>query len=209
MTGFLLLLGLAMAVTAGLWWFGRVRGSALQLAAAALMIGGAGYALQGRPALPGAPKDAAQRSAPLPLTAAREAMLGQFNTTSRWLTISDSFARRGNTQDAVGIIRAGLREHPHDAGLWLGLGNALVDHAGMLTPAAEFSYARAKTLSPKHPAPLFFHGLALARAGQRDEARALWGQALALTPPGTSYRPMIVSGIGVLEGRGAAVPSGR
>lgn len=208
MIGLLFLLGLAAVAAAGLWWLGRVRGSALQLVVAALMIGAAGYALQGNPALPGAPKDAAQRSAPLPLTAAREAMLGQFNTTSRWLTIADSFARRGNTQDAVGIIRAGLREHPDDPGLWIGLGNALVDHSGMLTPAAEFAFGRARALAPKLPAPLFFRGLALARSGQREQALALWRQALALTPPGTSYRPMIEGGITVLEGGASPVAPG-
>lgn len=202
MTGLLLLVALILLVTGGLWWLGRVRGSALQLVAAALLIGAAGYGLHGRPSLPGAPTDPSQRTAPLPLTAAREAMLGQFNSSGRWLLMSDSLARRGNTQDAVGIIRSGLREHPNDPALWVGLGNALVDHAGMLTPSAEFAFERARRLAPKHPAPLFFRGLALARSGQREQALALWRQALALSPEGTSYRPMIAGGISVLEGRG-------
>jgi cytochrome c-type biogenesis protein CcmH/NrfG len=189
-----------LLVTAGLWRAGRLRGAALQLVLAVLLVGAAGYALQGRPWLPGAPKDASQRAAPLPLTAARQAMLGQFNQSGRWLTIADSFAARGKTEDAVGVVRAGLRQHPNDAGLWVGLGNALVDHAGMLTPAAEFAYTRARRLAPRHPAPLFFRGLALARSGQREEALSLWRQALALTPPGTPYRPMIEGGMAVLEG---------
>ena len=46
-----LLLGLS---TAGLWLLG-VRGGLLMAAAAALFIGGAGYAFQGHPDLPGAP----------------------------------------------------------------------------------------------------------------------------------------------------------
>lgn len=207
MNGLLIFVGLLVLVAAGLCWLGRLRGAALQLVIAALLVGGAGYALQGRPTLSGAPKSSSQRSAPMPLTAARQAMLGQFNQTGRWLMMADSFAARGKTGEAVGIVRAGLRQHPEDAGLWVGLGNALVDHAGMLTPAAEFAFARARQLAPRHPAPLFFRGLALARSGQRDEALKSWNQALALTPPGTAYRPMIVGGIAVLEGRAEPLPS--
>lgn len=208
MSGLLIFVGLLVLVTAGLWWLGRLRGPALQLVVAALLIGGAGYSIQGRPTLPGAPRSASQRPAPLPLTAARQAMLGQFNQTGRWLMMADSFAARGKTEDAVGIVRAGIRQHPLDAGLWVGLGNSLVDHAGMLTPAAEFAFARARQLAPKHPAPLFFRGLALARSGQREEALKLWKQALALTPPATAYRPMIAGGIAVLEGRAEPLPPG-
>ncbi|HVF83343.1 MAG TPA: hypothetical protein VM913_04130 [Sphingomicrobium sp.] len=126
-------------------------------------------------------------------------MLGRFNQSDRWLTIADGFAERGDTLNAVGIIRAGLREHPDDAGLHLGLGNALVDHAGMITPAATLAFARARELAPKLPAPLFFEGLAMARSGNRQEALSLWRQALALTPPGTSYRPIIEGGIAALS----------
>lgn len=206
MTGFLILLALASIVTLGLLLLGRLRGAALQLTVAALMIGGAGYALQGRPSLPGAPTSAGTNAAPLQLTEARQAMLGQFNQASRWMLMADSLSSRGKTGDAVGIIRAGLKQQPRDVGLWVGLGNALVDHSGMLTPAAEFAYERARQLAPRHPAPLFFHGLALARSEEQEQALALWRQALALTPAGTTYRPMIEGGIAVLEGRAAPLP---
>ena len=206
MMGLLLLIVLAFFVGAGLWWFGRLRGAALQLALAALMLGSAGYAIQGRPALPGSPTKASRATAPVPLTEPRQAMLGRFNQSDRWLIIADSFASRGQTQDAVGIIRAGIREHPDDFGLWVGLGNALIDHAGMITPAATLAFARAREIAPQHPAPLFFEGLALARSGEREKALELWRRALALTPSGTSYRPMIEGGIAALGGGGAEVP---
>jgi cytochrome c-type biogenesis protein CcmH len=207
--GMILLLALVVLTGAGLWWFGHLRGAALQLALAALMLGSAGYALQGRPSLPGASRDAAHATAPLSLAEPRQAMLGRFNQSDRWLIIADSFASRGQTEDAVDIVRAGLKEHPDDFGLWIGLGNALIDHAGMVTPAATLAYARARELAPKHPAPLFFEGLALARSGERDRALELWGQALALTLPGTSYRPMIEGGIAALEGRSPPAPPQR
>jgi len=196
----LLWLLLLLALTGlGLWWFGRLRGPAIQLALAALMIGAAGYALQGRPALSGSPREAGRRAAPLPLTIPREAMLGRFNQSGHWLTMADSFARRGDTSGAVAIIRSGIRAHPRDAALYVGLGNALVDHAGMLSPAATLAFERARQLAPRHPAPLFFQGLALARSGERDQALALWKEALALTPPDATYRPFIANGFEALR----------
>jgi cytochrome c-type biogenesis protein CcmH/NrfG len=80
----------------------------------------------------------------------------------------------------------------------VGLGNALVDHAGMLSPAATLAFERARQLAPRHPAPLFFEGLARARAGERDKALALWDRASALTPPNASYRSIITGGIQAL-----------
>lgn len=204
--GFLLLLTLVAVTGLGLWWLGRLRGAALQLTLAALMIGAAGYALQGRPSLSGAPASARATAAPLPLTEVRQAMLGRFNASDRWLVIADSFASRGNTGEAVGAIRAGLKAHPDDFALWIGLGNALVDHAGMITPASDLAFTRARQLAPQHPAPRFFEGLALARSGKREEALTLWREALALAPPGTSYRPMIAGGVAALEGRSPAPP---
>jgi tetratricopeptide (TPR) repeat protein len=197
-TGLLILGGLVAAVGAALWWFGRVRGAALQLSLAALMLGGAGYALQGRPSLAGAPQRAATGSAPLSLREPRHLFFGEFSGSERWMIISESLASRGNMREAAGAIRAGLKLQPRDAALWTGLGNALVDHAGMLTPAAVLAFDRAEALAPKHPGPLFFRGLALARSGKRDEALAVWRQALTLSSQTAAYRPIIEGGIATL-----------
>lgn len=197
--GYAWLLLLVLVTAAGLWWLGRLRGAAFQLALASLMIGSAGYALQGRPTLPGTSREAGSRAPPLPLTDLRQAMLGRFTAADRWLTIADSYASRGDTGEAIGAIRAGLRAHPDDAALYVGLGNALVDHARMVTPAARLAFQRARQLAPRHPAPLFFEGLALVRGGQREEALALWRQALALTPENASYRSFIAGGVRALS----------
>lgn len=197
--GYVLLLVLGLLTAFGLWRFGRLRGASLQLALAALMVGAAGYALQGRPSLPGMPKAAGMRPAPLSLVKPRQAMFGQFNSADRWLIIADSYQSRGETAEAVGILRSALRAHPNDPALWVGLGNALVDHAGMITPAATIAFERARAAAPNHPAPLFFQGLALARSGERDKALAMWQQALRLTPATASYRPFIAEGITALS----------
>ena len=65
MSGFLLLGLLALAALAILWLI-KLRGPMLTLAAAAILFGCAGYALQGSPGLPGMPRVAADRPPPLP-----------------------------------------------------------------------------------------------------------------------------------------------
>jgi cytochrome c-type biogenesis protein CcmH/NrfG len=120
--------------------------------------------------------------------------------------MADGFHRIGDTQNAVGAIRAGLKMNPGDPDLWVGLGNALVIHAdGMMTPAAELAFQRAAKLAPDHPGPKFFYGLALAQGGKFDEAERLWRGLLATAPPDTSWRPMVEERLAMLaQARGAA-----
>ena len=176
-----------------------LRGPMLQLGAAAMLAGASGYALQGRPGLPGSPRAAAVSRQVLPLTGARNAFFGQFTRTGHWLLMSDSMARKGRTADAAGLMRSAVREHPNDPVLWVGLGNALVDHAGVLTPAAQLAYERAMELAPGHPAAPFFFGLALARSGDRAGAVAMWRQVLANAPADASWRPLVEDSLAALE----------
>jgi cytochrome c-type biogenesis protein CcmH/NrfG len=201
MTGFLILLLLAGLALAAMRLLG-LTGPLLTIAAAALMAGGGGYALQGRPDLPGSPARGSPEAHFLPLAKARHALLGQFTRSEHWLIIADSYAARGKTQDAVGLIQSGLRAHPDDYVLWVGLGNALVDHAGIMTPAAELAYARAARLAPWSPAAPFFHGLALLRSGQRDAALAEWKELLAAAPAQAGWRPLVEDGVAMLEAPG-------
>lgn len=192
----LLLLG---AAALGLLWLTGLRGSMWTLGAAALLFGGAGYALHGRPSLAGSPAERANAQPPLPLTKARHAFFGQFISAERWLIIADSYTSRGKTRDAAGIIQAGLRAHPDDYVLWVGFGNALTDHARMLTPAAELAFDRARLLAPWSPAPGFFHGLAKLRSGDPQGALAEWKAVLAAAPAEASWRPMVEDGVAMIE----------
>ena len=202
MSGLFVLFALA-AIALGFLWLMRVRGPMLTLAAAALMFGAAGYALQGRPGLAGSAAASTAQVKHLPLAKARHAMLGQFTKSEHWMIIADSFAARGETEDAVGLIQSGLRAHPDDYTLWVGLGNALVDHAGIMTPAAQLAYARAETLAPWSPAPKFFRGLAMLRSGQRDAALAEWKALLAGASADAEWRPLVEDGVAMIE-RGQA-----
>ncbi len=196
--GWIALLLLIAASLAGLRALG-LRGARLTAAAAALFIGASGYALQGRPELPTSVARGGERNQALPLTTARQAFFGQFTAAESWLKMSEALARTGNRQDAVGILENAVHRYPGDPQLWIGLGNALVDYAGGLTPPAEYAYRRAAEAAPGNPAAMFFYGLALARSGDRVNAVALWRSILVDAPPKASWRPLIESGIAALD----------
>jgi cytochrome c-type biogenesis protein CcmH len=187
----LVILAIIIAATVALLWLLKLRGPMLTLAGAALMVGAAGYALQGRPTLTGSPNLAATRAPPVPLTEARKALMGQFDAADRWLTISEGYAARGQTEDAVGVMNSAIRARPNEYALWVGLGNALADHARTLTPGARFAFRRAAELAPGHPAPWFFLGLAEARSGRPEVAVILWREILARAPADASWRPIV------------------
>ena len=171
---------------------------------AAIAFGCAGYAVQGSPAVGSAPRAAAERAPPLPLAGARHAMMGQFDYSDTWLNIADALASRGNTEDAARLLQAQVARHPRDYKLWVGLGNALTDHARTITPASRLAYSRAAELAPGYPAPKFFLGLAEARSGNPEEAVRLWREILASAPPDASWRPMIEEGLRLMT-QGATV----
>lgn len=198
MMGYLWLGVLALAAVALLWLM-KLRGPMLTLAAAAIAFGCAGYALQANPGLGGQPRLAAERTPPLPLSGARHAMMGQFDYSDTWLNMADALASRGNTEDAARLLQAQVARHPRDYKLWVGLGNALTDHARTITPAARLAYARAAELAPGYPAPKFFLGLAEARSGNPQEAVRLWREILANAPANASWRPMIEEGIALMQ----------
>ncbi len=200
MTG-LAALVLLVAMTLGFLWSLKLRGALFTLAAAALMIGAAGYALQGQPSLPGSPDIVSDRAPPVPLTAARKALLGQFTAADTWMTISEGYASRGRSADAVGVMNSAVRARPADFAMWVGLGNALSDHARTLTPSAQFAFARAAELAPGHPAPAFFLGLAEARSGRPDQALKRWRWILAQAPAKASWRPLVEDAVLAASGK--------
>jgi cytochrome c-type biogenesis protein CcmH len=194
MMGWWIIASFALAVLAGLWRLAGFGRAMLQFVAAALLIGMAGYAWQGRPDLAGKPVPPPVRQA-LPdsdFAKVRGDLLGRFDDAARWLTIAEVFQRSGDTQSGVGVIQSGLRAHPDDPDLWVGLGNALVLHGdGMMNPAAELAFQRAARLAPDHPGPKFFYGLALAQGGKFNEADRIWRDLLATAPPDAEWRPMV------------------
>jgi cytochrome c-type biogenesis protein CcmH len=198
MNGTLVLLLMIAGALAALW-IAKVRGPALKLAAAGLLVGGGGYLLQGDPGHRGSPATAAAVAEPLSLARARHAFFGEFNASERWLLMSDAFARRGKTTEAAGILQTAVRKYPGDLPLAIGFANALVEQGGGMTPAAELAFARAEALAPGHPATGFFRGLAIGRSGDPEKGLAIWRQVLASAPAEASWRPLVEDGVAALS----------
>jgi len=194
-----IILAVLFAASLGALALLRVRGAVLMLAASAMLFGCIGYVVQGRPGLAGSPREAGSLQAPIPLTDMRHAFFGNFTGEESWLAISEALARSGDTEQAVGVLQNAVGKYPRNPQLWVGLGNVLVDHAGVLTPASEYAYERAAELAPGHPAPLFFMGLALARSGDGQGALALWKQVLANAPANAEWRPMVEDAVAALS----------
>jgi cytochrome c-type biogenesis protein CcmH len=201
--GWLILLFLVGASLALLWLLG-LRGGLLTASAAALLIGASGYALQGQPGMAGAPAQGGEEHDVFPLTEARHAFFGNFAPAESWLRISEALARDGKSEDAVGILQNAVRRYPGDPQLWIGLGNALVDHSRGLTPPAELAYRHAAQLVPGHPAAPFFFGLAMARSGDRQGAVTVWQDILKTAPKDAEWRPLVEQGIAALSTRPSA-----
>ena len=196
--GWVVLILLTAAALGALRLLG-VRGGLLTASAAALLFGGAGYAVQGRPELAGSPAQGSEVADIFPLTEARHAFYGNFTPAESWLRMAEALARDGKSADSIGLLQNAVRRYPGDPQLWVGLGNALVDHGRGLTPPAELAYQRAEELGPGYPGPHFFLGLALARSGDRANALKEWQQILATAPKDASWRPLVEQGVTALS----------
>ena len=159
---------------------------------AGLLFGLAGYATQGNPAQPSAPKDAVAKptEAGPAMIEARRFLFDPSQPPAAFVTLADGYARQGRFGDSAGILRGGLRESPRETEAWVALGNALVEHAeGTPTAAALYAYSRAEAIAPDHPAPAYFLGVALLRSQRFAEARQVWAQMIDSAPEGAEWLP--------------------
>jgi len=188
-------------------WFALYRtralnAASLQLVAASMSVGLAGYVWQGSPRLSGSPAaERSPRAMPpvLPLELAAE-FYGRFNAATPWITIANGYMARGDAPNASATLISAVRGAPRNSELWIALGNALVtQNAGRMSPAAELAFAKSLKLAPEHPGPRFFFGLALLQQGQVEKGLALWKQVLAAAPAQASWRPALVERIAIVE----------
>ncbi|WP_209347356.1 tetratricopeptide repeat protein [Pontixanthobacter sp. CEM42] len=152
---------------------------------AALLFGLAGYAMHGSPGYAGSPTENVPEANPnnAAMVDARREFFGMDSLPSRYVISSDGFARNGQFEDAAGWMRNAISENPNDVEAWVGLGNALVEHAdGSLTPAALYAYSQAEQIAPQNPASAYFLGIGLLRSGRATEARGVWAQLIENAP---------------------------
>ncbi len=200
LTGWLFLALLGVGAFGGLVLLG-VRRSLWSLAGAALMLGAAGYALQGRPELAGAPVQAAGKRGTVDpdLARLRLDMFGRFTYAEPYFAMSDAMIRAGADRSAVAALLGGLNTAGENPALWTALGQAYVAHDGGLSPAARFAFGRALQIAPEHPAPPLFYGIALVNEGRWIEARRWWSRAYRLSPQNAAYREWIASRLVMLD----------
>jgi len=184
----------------------RVARALWSLIGAALFLGAAGYAWQGRPLLASA--DARPRIDASPIEpemiALRASLLGSYTQDAAYLIASDAMARSGDPQAAAQVMLGAVRKLPNSFIAWTWLGTTLAgisngSGAGPVQPPALLAFRRAAQLAPEHPAPPFYAGLAYVRAGDFTTARAYWRRAYALSPQGTDYRREIGLRLALLE----------
>ena len=186
-----LILAVALSIFLALVLVFKLPRSGWELVGTALCVGIAGYALQGHPDFAGAPKAAVENEkvADEALLKQRQQMGESFGKGQNWLVLADGLVRNGQFGAAAQILGKAVRENPNDADLWVALGNALVGHGdGTITPPARMAFERAAQISPEHPAPPFFFGLALAQSGRLPEARAMWADLLKRSPADAPWR---------------------
>ncbi|QJB67916.1 tetratricopeptide repeat protein [Parasphingorhabdus halotolerans] len=208
--GWLILLGILVALFGGLLWLGKLPRGAWEITGAALLIGVAGYAWQGNPGMAGVSIQPTEKpnSFDDENIKARNDLGERFGSAKEWLVFSDSLNRQGKHGAAANYLRNGVKEHPEDPDLWVGLGNALVVHTdGIITPAAQFAFQRAADISPEHPGPPFFLGLAYAQSGKIDQARAIWTELLKRSAENAPWREDLESRLADIERMQPSLPA--
>ncbi len=200
MNGWLMLALIGVAAAAALLAAGVAR-ALWSMVGAALMLGAAGYAWQVRSDLPEhlAEADAIPVMVAPEIVDLRGSLLGRFTGDGAYLMASDALMRAGSRGSGANVVLLGLNHYPRSLTLWTGLGTALAQHDGTMSPAAKLAFDQAMRLAPDHPAPPFFEGLAYIQSGDLRTARRYWARALAVSPVGVSYRREIALRLAALD----------
>lgn len=197
-----IMLALVAAGTAVLLWRLGVPRLLWTSVATAIVLGAAGYAMQGTPDLPASPAKP-QATAPdvsAEMIELRGTFFGRFTGDAAYQTAADAMLRANLPAAAVKVTLGGIDKNPKSPGMWTTLGSVLVAHdGGNVSPAALFAFRRAIQLAPNHPGPPFFLGLGLLQSGRLEEARKAWLHSLALTPVNASYRLALQERLALLD----------
>ncbi|WP_086608229.1 tetratricopeptide repeat protein [Erythrobacter donghaensis] len=207
--GWLAVAALAMAAFALAVLVLRLPREGMTLFGAVLVFGLAGYAWQGSPGQPAAPKAEALKASQQgeAMVEGRAALFDRTLPPPAYLLTSDAFARQGQFADAAGLLQQGLRDNPRDMESWLALGMALVGHAdGFVTPAAVQAFGRARAIDPEHPGADYFLGFAYLQSGEIIAARNVWQGLIERSPPDAPWREGLAAEVARLDDMIARAP---
>jgi len=196
MSGWVSLGLLAVLSLGALLAIGRFKGGLWQIAAAAILLGMTGYALQGRPGVPAsiAKPLGGKEDVAVQLVEMRADMDQSFGGAKRWLVTADSFAKQGDYGLSASYIQAGLRQNPDDPDLWSALGlQLMLASDGQMSPPAQLAFDKARSIRPNYPAPYYFAGLSRLFDGDLNSAILLWEKALSLATPKAKWRQRLES----------------
>lgn len=202
MTGLIIAMLFALLAGAGILIGARMSVRKIAPVATALLLGLAGYAWQGSPGLAGKPVKAGTNQVKFDeaLAKKRQEIGERISRATPFMTLSDSFALRGETAEAANAVLLGLKKYPDDANLWVGLGNALLVHGGgKLSPAADYAYRKAIALQPDGISPPYFYGLALAESGEFARSRDIWIRLAARLPEDMELREELIRNIALIQ----------
>ncbi|QTD55944.1 tetratricopeptide repeat protein [Parasphingorhabdus cellanae] len=208
--GWIILLVMVLLLFGVLVFLGKLPRTAYELTGAALLFGVAGYAWQANPGMAGVSVEPTEKANSFDERniESRQEMGERFGTARQWLVFSDALNRRGKHGAAANYLRNGVKEYPNNPDLWVGLGNALVVHAdGVITPAAQFAFQKAADISPEHPGPPFFLGMAYAQSGKIDQARAVWTELLERSSEDAPWRKDLESRLATMEQMQPSLPT--
>ncbi len=167
-----------------------------EIAAAAIILGLAGYAVQGMPNLAGAPAQpvAANGKTAAALILTRSEMDRSFSAARPYLIAADALSRSGDYRLAAAYIKSGIRKNPGEADLWAGLAlQLMLASDGKMSPPAKFAFDKTRALNPQHPAPDYFTGLVRLFDGRPDETLRLWQGLIDKAPKQARWKKRLES----------------
>ncbi len=178
---------------------------ALALPAAALGL----YAWLGSPGLPSQPyAEHIERVRAEPAAAQDDPQLTQMiaglaarledtpDDLEGWALLGRSYRTLGRFREAAAAFRRAVALDAGDPALLVAEGESLIFASdGVVTPAAESALRRALVLSPGHPAPRYYLGLAERQAGNARAALARWLALAADSAENAPWRPILLRGL--------------
>ncbi len=185
-----------------LWRFCKLSQRAALPMCAALTLALAGYAWQGQPLLQDAPGEkSSERLAGIDeLLLLRKKMERNFTASTAWLTLSDSYSRKGDFATATQFINIGLLKNPKDGDLWAALGlQLMLANGGSIGEPAKLAFEKAKTHRPEGVAVAYFEGLNLVLKGEFLEAQVKWKSIMGLANDDEMWKPTVDAQLNKLD----------